>query len=94
MVGKQAIIDQGRQVVAEFGGNLGTLPPSNLLNLNASWESIFGSTVDLSLFATNVTQDHYYLFVPGLDSAGAEFASLAEPRMYGARLRYRFGKSK
>jgi iron complex outermembrane recepter protein len=85
---------QNPAVVAEFGGNLGTLPPSNLLNLNASWESIFGSTVDLSLFATNVTQDHYYLFVPGLDSAGAEFASLAEPRMYGARLRYRFGKSK
>jgi len=83
---------QNPAVVAEMGGNFGTLPPSNLLNLNASWESIFESTIDFTLFATNVTQDHYYLFVPGLDSAGAEFASLGEPRMYGARLRYRFGR--
>jgi iron complex outermembrane recepter protein len=83
---------QNPVVVAEFGGNLGTLPASNLLNLNANWESMFGTTIDLSLFATNVTQEHYYLYVPGLDSAGAEFASLGEPRMYGARLRYRFGK--
>jgi iron complex outermembrane receptor protein len=85
---------QNPMIVAEFGGNLGTLPATNLLNLNAMWESIFASTFDFSLFATNVTQDHYYLFVPGLDSAGAEFASLGEPRMYGARLRYRFGKGK
>jgi iron complex outermembrane receptor protein len=83
---------QNPAVVAEMGGNFGTLPPSNLLNLNASWGSIFASTMDFTLFATNVTQDHYYLFVPGLDSAGAEFASLGEPRMYGARVRYRFGK--
>jgi iron complex outermembrane recepter protein len=83
---------QNPTVVAAFGGNLGTLPPSNLLNLNANWESMFGTNIDFSLFATNVTQEHYYLFVPGLDSAGAEFASLAEPRTYGARLRYRFGK--
>jgi iron complex outermembrane recepter protein len=85
---------QNPTIVAEFGGNLGTLPASNLLNLNANWESIFGTTIDLSLFATNVTEDHYYLFVPGLDSAGAEFATLGEPRMYGVRLRYRFGKGK
>jgi iron complex outermembrane recepter protein len=77
-----------------LGGNFGTLAPSNLLNLNASWESIFASAIDVSLFATNVTQEHYYLYVPGLDSAGAEFASLGQPRMYGARIRYRFGQSK
>jgi iron complex outermembrane receptor protein len=85
---------QNPTVVAEFGGNLGTLPASNLLNLYLNWESIAGSPVDLSLFATNVTQDQYYTFVPGFDSAGAEFASVGEPRMFGLRLRYRFGKGK
>jgi iron complex outermembrane receptor protein len=65
-----------------------------LLNLNLAWTSIFGSHVDVSAFVTNVTQDHYYKFIPGIGSAGAgaEFAVLGEPRMYGARLRYRFGK--
>jgi iron complex outermembrane receptor protein len=85
---------QNPVVVTEFGGNLGTLPATNLLNLYLNWDAIVGSPFDLSLFATNVTQDHYYTFVPGLDSAGAEFASLGEPRMYGLRLRYRFGKSR
>jgi iron complex outermembrane receptor protein len=85
---------QNPAIVVALGGNFGTLPPSNLLNLNASWESILATTFDLSFFATNVTQDHYYLFVPGLDSAGNEFAVLGEPRMFGVRLRYRFGKGK
>jgi iron complex outermembrane receptor protein len=79
-------------VVTAMGGNYGTLPASNLLNLNLSWQSIAGTPLDLSIFATNVTQEHYYLFVPGLDSSGSEFAALGQPRMYGARLRYSFGK--
>ena len=79
-------------VVTAMGGNYGTLPATNLLNLNLGWQSIAGSPLDLSLFATNVTQDHYYLFVPGLDSSGSEFASIGQPRMFGVRLRYSFGK--
>jgi iron complex outermembrane receptor protein len=78
--------------VTAMGGNYGTLPVSNLLSLNLTWQSIARSPFDLSLFATNVTQEHYYLFVPGLDTSGSEFAALGAPRMYGARLRYTFGK--
>jgi iron complex outermembrane receptor protein len=81
-------------VVALFGQNLSFLPATNLLNLNLAWNSIMGSSVDVSAFVTNVTQDKYYSFIPGLGSAqlGMETAVLGLPRMYGARIRYTFGK--
>jgi iron complex outermembrane receptor protein len=83
---------QSPAILAAFGSDLGTIGARDLLNLNASWESIAGLPVDLSAFATNVTQEKYYQFVPGLASSGAEFAVLGEPRMYGMRVRYRFGE--
>ena len=68
------------------------LQARNLLNLNVNWASIAGSNFDLTLFATNVTQDKYYTIVPGLYAGtGFETASLGEPAFYGAKLRYRFG---
>jgi iron complex outermembrane receptor protein len=81
-------------VVALFGQNLSHLPSTDLLNLNLSWNSLAGSPVDLAFFVTNVTQQHYYTFIPGLGSAqlGMESAALGLPRMYGARIRYTFGK--
>jgi iron complex outermembrane recepter protein len=79
-------------ILALFGKDYGTLDSRNLLNLNMGWDSIGGSPVDLSLFATNVTQQHYYQYVPGLATSGSEYATVGEPRMYGARLRYRFGR--
>jgi iron complex outermembrane receptor protein len=81
-------------VVALFGQNLSYLPSTDLLNLNLSWNSLAGSPVDLAFFVTNVTQQHYYTFIPGLGSAqlGMESAALGLPRMYGARIRYTFGK--
>jgi iron complex outermembrane receptor protein len=78
-------------MLAAFGGDLGTVGKRDLLNLNASWNGIAGLPLDLGLFATNVTKKKYYNYVPGLASSGNEFAVLGEPRMYGARLRYRFG---
>ena len=72
--------------------SLGVLAHRNLLNLNVNWNSVFGSSVDLSAFATNVTQKHYYNFVSSLyESAGFATAVLGEPRMFGGRIRYRFG---
>jgi iron complex outermembrane receptor protein len=75
-----------------FGGDLGTLASRNLLNLNLNWDSIAGAPIDASIFATNVTEEEYYQYVPGLATSGNEFAVLGEPRMYGMRLRYRFGE--
>ncbi|MEN2793678.1 TonB-dependent receptor, partial [Sphingomonas oligophenolica] len=71
-----------------------TLPALDLLNLNASWNSVAGSPVDLSVFATNVTNKKYYTYAAGLGSpsVGFETAAVGEPQMYGARIRVRFGK--
>ena len=74
---------------------LSYLPPLDLLNLNASWNSIAGLPVDVTIFATNVTKQRYYNFISGLGGStftNFEMAAVGEPRMYGARLRYSFGR--
>jgi iron complex outermembrane receptor protein len=82
----------GAATVTKFGANLGTLAARNLLNLNLNWNSVLGSKIDLSAFVTNVTNQNYFAFVPGLDASGAEFAVPGEPRMFGGRIRVRFGE--
>lgn len=84
--------DRIPQVTAFTGGvDLGTLAPRNLVNLNINWDSVGGSPVDLSLFATNVTKEKYYAYVPGIIAGtGFETAVIGEPRMYGARIRVRY----
>jgi iron complex outermembrane receptor protein len=78
-------------VVATMGANYGSIASHSLVNANLSWNDIFGSAVDLTVFGTNVTNTKYFVFIPGLaGNSGVEFASVGEPRMYGARLRYRF----
>lgn len=85
---------QNPAVLAALGGkNYGVLSSRNLLNGNISWDQIAGTALDLTIFATNLTGEKYYQFVPGLGSlqTGLEFATVGEPRMYGLRLRYSFG---
>lgn len=66
------------------------LPKQNLLNLSAMWEDVAGAPVDLSLFATNVTKNEFHTFTTGA-SNGFDSYIANQPRMYGARVRYRFG---
>jgi iron complex outermembrane receptor protein len=77
-----------------FGNNsslsLKTLPEQKNLNLNLNWTDIAGIKLDAGLFATNVTNQKYFLFATGA-SFGWDSVVLNEPRMYGVRLRYRFG---
>lgn len=68
-------------------------PASNLLNLNADWKGIMGSAVDLSFFMTNVTKEKMVLGVSNAwNSFGLESGIVNEPRMYGMRVRYSFGR--
>jgi iron complex outermembrane receptor protein len=58
-----------------------------------NWNGLMGKPLDLSVFATNVTGAKYYEAVSGIyASFNYEIAWLNPPTMYGARLRYRFGK--
>jgi len=73
--------------------SLGTLPPTNLLDLNANWDQVLGKPIDLSVFATNVTSEKYYTYVSGIASGvGFETAGLGAPTFYGVRIRYHFGE--
>jgi len=68
------------------------LPSSNLLNLNLNWNNIAGAPIDAALFMTNVTNEEFPMAVANAwNSYGYESAIVNEPRMYGFRLKYRFG---
>jgi iron complex outermembrane receptor protein len=68
------------------------LPASDLLNLNANWRNVMGQPVDLSFFMTNVTDAKFPLNVANFYSLfGFESQNPNEPRMWGFRLKYRFG---
>lgn len=82
------------ELVAQVGGDFSHIDSRTLLNLDLGWTSIFGTPVDVTAFGTNVTNKKYYLYIPGLASDGArlETATVGEPRMYGVRVRYKFGE--
>ncbi|MCW1431691.1 TonB-dependent receptor [Novosphingobium sp. JCM 18896] len=67
-----------------------TIAPQNLVNANLNWSSVAGSPVDLSFFITNLTNEKYYTYYIG-SSFGWEAGIPNEPRMYGVRVKYRFG---
>ncbi len=72
--------------------NPGLVPATDLLTLNLNWKDIGGKPIDLALFATNVTNKKYYVSsANSLASSGAEFVFLGEPRMFGMRVKVRFG---
>jgi len=54
-------------------------------------EGIYGSGFDASIFVTNARDEEYRTYVSGLYThLGAEFGTVGEPRMYGARIKYNF----
>jgi iron complex outermembrane receptor protein len=62
------------------------------LNLNVNWDSIAGHPVDASFFVTNaLDKEVAYGQMTVADSIGTSTLRYLEPRMYGVRLRYRFG---
>jgi iron complex outermembrane receptor protein len=66
---------------------------TGLLNLNLSWDDIMHAPVDVSMFATNITNKQYYTFVAGLGGNGGpgfETAAVGPPMMFGVRVRLRY----
>lgn len=63
------------------------------LNLNAEWDSIAGQPIDLAFFMTNVMNQKRVLYpIATYPTLGAEAGYLNLPRMWGFRLKYRFGE--
>lgn len=69
----------------------GKVPASNVINLNLNWNNIGGMPVDAALFVTNLTKEVVYLNINENTARGFRSALLGEPRMWGVRLKYRFG---
>jgi len=78
------------QAVSEAASALATLPSYGLLNLNFDWSGVGGKPIDLSIFATNVTDEEYITSISGTYNNGIETGQVGVPRMYGVRLRYNF----
>ncbi len=63
----------------------------SLFNANISWQDMFGIPLDLNVFATNVQDKEYEVYLSGTDgSLGFTSRQMGLPRMVGARLRYNF----
>ena len=68
------------------------MPASDLVNLNLDWKAVAGSTIDLAAFVTNLTKEKFPVNVAGnWSSNGYESWVTNVPRMYGLRVKYRFG---
>jgi iron complex outermembrane receptor protein len=84
--------DSNRAVSPEASPNFYLLAASDLLNLNADWRSVLGTSLDLSFFMTNVTNEKRFVYpITAFTTIGGEGGHLNQPRMFGFRLRYRFG---
>jgi iron complex outermembrane receptor protein len=69
------------------------MPKSDLLNLNVNWDNVAGTPVSAAFFMTNVTNQIYAVASGGgWSSAGFGDLYYGQPRMWGFRLKYKFGE--
>ena len=62
------------------------------IDLNLDWRNVGGQPIDLSFFVTNATdQVTYTVIQPQLGGFGFDLHYLGQPRMFGARIKVRFG---
>lgn len=68
------------------------LEPFGLLNMSLDWNDVARSGIDLGLFVTNATNKLYRISNANVyDGLLYDTTLYGEPRMYGLRLKYRFG---
>ncbi len=78
--------------IADLQSPFGLMPANSLLNMNVNWNGIGGSPVDLAFFVTNLTKAQFPVNVANnWSSNGFEAVVTNVPRMFGFRLKYRFG---
>jgi iron complex outermembrane recepter protein len=68
------------------------LPSYGLLNATVEWKNFLGMPLDLSVFGTNIANRTYLISNSGVyQTIGTQAVMYGEPRMFGVRLKYRFG---
>jgi iron complex outermembrane receptor protein len=81
-----------------LGSPFSKVDAENIVNLNLNWNNLFDSPVDASFFVTNLLDDTYFIYdngtyylPPAASASGFSPNELGEPRMFGGRLKLRFG---
>ena len=72
----------------------GYLDAFGLLNMSLDWNDVARSGIDVGLFVTNATNKLYRISESNVFQQGGllyRSSLYGEPRMYGLRLKYRFG---
>lgn len=77
-------------LVAAYKADYTYLPSFSLVNVNAGWLNVGGSSIDVEAFVNNLTNEKYYSYYGAGAGQGTQTAILGQPRFYGARVRYRF----
>lgn len=74
-------------------GQFGIIDGVGLLSANLNWNMVYGKPIDISLFGTNLTGKKYYTAVNDLSTSGGFVSKyFGDPRMYGVRVKYSFGR--
>jgi iron complex outermembrane recepter protein len=81
------------ELISEAAQPYDTLGAYGVLGMNLHWDSIMRSPIDAELFATNLADRLYYNNLTQLYSTAFGLAARypGEPRMYGLRVKIRFG---
>lgn len=88
--GQTPLVVSGDGTVAAATREIGNIRSTKLLDLNLNWRSAFGTPVDLSFWATNVTKKKYFSHVAGTLGYGFDFGQVGAPRLYGVKAKVRF----
>lgn len=91
-LGGDLILNGDVFMTAKFGGQYGqNLPGYNLVNARLDWKGIAHTGIDLSVFARNLTKEHYFQSPDVLLlSFPVSSVSVGDPRTYGVSATYRF----
>jgi iron complex outermembrane receptor protein len=70
----------------------GMIPAYGVLNFSLDWYKVAGLPVDISLFCSNALDKDYAVYRRTVytSAVGIAFSKFGDPRMYGARVSYRF----
>jgi iron complex outermembrane receptor protein len=81
------------ELISEAAAPFDTLGAYGLLGANVHWDGILGSNIDAELFGTNLANRYYFNNLTQLyaTSFGLAAGYPGEPRMYGLRVKIRFG---
>jgi len=91
-VGKVEFTAAYRYTASQLTGGIGHSTAVKQVDLSVNWRDIAGRPIDVSVFGTNVTNQFTYTYVNNLFSSFGFYSSyLGQPRMYGIRVKARFG---